>query len=226
MKTPRRLFHLTIGLTLASLAAGCGGEPDAPPPSAVSRALEESQPTSPPGARPSQGTPLLQDPRVMPAISLSGESPTDFELRKQGFPLIHIHFSDRPNSLLGVDGGFTDEELMAGLRHFYDNWQPPAGHPDTPPDLILALQNWGAGASVWDALEELAAQHGVRLWRVYPVVTGFRIERERHPLVIDQQLLESIRQAARTANADHGGRAERWVGIGLVSDHVKFAVGF
>lgn len=129
----------------------------------------------------------------MPAISLVDERPEGFEAVKQRFPLIHVHYGDRPNLLLGIEGGFTDDELIAGLRHFYENWQASVDFPDSPPpDLILAQQNWGAGTSIWEALEELAGQHGIRIWRIYPVVTGFQIEQDRHPLAVDRELHDSI----------------------------------
>ena len=49
-----------------------------------------------------------------------------------------------PNQILGIEGTFSDEQVLTGLKKFYRKWRRPANDPTKPPpQVILACQNWG-----------------------------------------------------------------------------------
>src|SRR5947209_1173467 len=79
-----------------------------------------------------------------------------------------------PNQILGVEGSFTDEQIVAGLRKFYLEWRPPAQHPtQPPPQLILAQQNWGCGGTLYAPLQTLSEEYKIDVYTLYPVITNF-----------------------------------------------------
>lgn len=102
-----------------------------------------------------------------------------------------------PNQLLGIEGSFTDEQMIAGLRKFYGEWRPPSTDPTQPrPQLILAQQNWGCGAGLYEPLKALSAEFEIDVYQLYPVVTQIE-SNPSHPTPNDKRLAELIKGALR-----------------------------
>lgn len=98
-----------------------------------------------------------------------------------------------PNTIIGIEGSFTDEQIISALTRFYRDWRPSAEDTSTRrPGLVLASQNWGSGASLYRALKDLSAEFGIDVYVLYPVVT--HIERQPfHPTANDKRLAELIK---------------------------------
>ena len=102
------------------------------------------------------------------------------------------HDKQPPNQILGVEGSFTDEQLIAALKTFYLEWHSPPPHPDGPrPKLILAAQNWGCGAGLYKPLETLSAELGFDVYMLYPVLTDIQ-QTPDHPTSSDKRLGEIL----------------------------------
>lgn len=112
----------------------------------------------------------------------------------QGPLLIFARWDTKPpNQILGIEGSFTDEQVIAGLRKFYREWLPPASDPTQPrPQLILAQQNWGCGAGLYEPLKALSVEFEIDVYQLYPVLTQFESSSE-HPTSNDKRLAELIK---------------------------------
>ena len=100
-----------------------------------------------------------------------------------------------PNQILGIEGSFTDEQIIAGLRKFYREWRPPADDATRPrPQLILAQQNWGCGAGLYEPLKALSADFEIDVYQLYPVTTQIQ-SNPGHPTPNDKRLGELIKGA-------------------------------
>jgi hypothetical protein len=98
-----------------------------------------------------------------------------------------------PNQILGIEGSFTDEQIISGLRKFYHKWRPPANELDRPPpEVIFAQQNWGCGAGLREPLEDLSIEFDLDVYQLYPVVTQIKSHPE-HPTPNDKRLAELIK---------------------------------
>jgi hypothetical protein len=97
-----------------------------------------------------------------------------------------------PNQIIGVEGSFTDEQILAALKTFYLEWRSPEPHPDGPrPKLILAAQNWGCGTGLYEPLKALSAELGFDVYELYPVLTDIQQGRD-HPTPSDKRLGEIL----------------------------------
>lgn len=98
-----------------------------------------------------------------------------------------------PNQILGIEGSFTDEQIITGLRKFYREWRPPENDPTGPrPQLILAQQNWGCGGTLYEPLKALSAEFEIDVYQLYPVVTQIE-STPGHPTPNDKRLAELIK---------------------------------
>lgn len=110
--------------------------------------------------------------------------------------LIYARWDTRPpNTLVGVSGSFSDDQILAALRKFYAEWRPPADDPHRkPPQLILAQQNWGCGATLYEALKRLSGEIGIDVYTLYPVITEI-VATPKHPTANDKRLGEMLKDA-------------------------------
>ena len=100
-----------------------------------------------------------------------------------------------PNQIPGIDGTFTDAQIIAGLREFYLKWRAPESDSSQPrPQLILAAQNWGCGAGLHEQLEKLSKEFEIDVYTIYPVISEIRADKS-HPRATDKVLAEMIRHA-------------------------------
>src|SRR5438270_506671 len=89
----------------------------------------------------------VPDPRSVKYPHLLFHNQKNAKYGVQGALLVYARWDIQPpNQILGVEGSFTDEQIIAGIRKFYREWRAPAADPSQPhPALILATQNWGSG---------------------------------------------------------------------------------
>ena len=136
----------------------------------------------------------IKDPRsaMMPVILYHNQK--EHKVRLQGPLLIFARWDTRPpNQILGIAGSFTDEQILSGLRKFYREWRPPADDATQPrPQLILARQNWGCGAGLFEPLKALSAEFAIDVYQLYPVVTQIE-SNPGHPTPNDKRLGEIIK---------------------------------
>jgi hypothetical protein len=105
-----------------------------------------------------------------------------------------------PNTILGIPGSFTDDQIIAALKRFYQEWRPPKENPSAPrPKIILAAQNWGSGATLYDPLKSLSAEFQVDIYMLYPVVTYIEPQ-QWHPTPNDKRLSELIPPAVESTS--------------------------
>ncbi|MCE9611623.1 MAG: hypothetical protein K8R23_15605 [Chthoniobacter sp.] len=114
----------------------------------------------------------------------------------QGPLLIFARWDTKPpNQILGIEGSFTDEQIITGLKKFYREWRAPADDPTRPrPQLILAQQNWGCGSGLYEPLKALSAEFEIDVYQLYPVVTQID-SNPHHPTPNDKRLAELIKGA-------------------------------
>ncbi|MES2468012.1 MAG: hypothetical protein V4675_11970 [Verrucomicrobiota bacterium] len=138
----------------------------------------------------------IPDPRsaMMPVILYHNQKEHKDSL--QGPLLIFARWDTKPpNQILGIEGSFTDEQIIAGLRKFYREWRPPADDATRPrPQLILALQNWGCGAGLYEPLKALSADFEIDVYQLYPVTSQIQ-SNPSHPTPNDKRLGELIKGA-------------------------------
>jgi len=138
----------------------------------------------------------VKDPRsaLFPVILYHNQK--DHKDVIQGALLVFARWDIKPpNQILGVEGSFTDEQIIAGLRKFYREWRPPANDLDQPPpQLILAQQNWGCGGALYDSLKAISAEFKIDVYQIYPVLTQFE-SATWHPTPNDKRLGELIKGA-------------------------------
>ena len=136
----------------------------------------------------------IKDPRsaLMPVILYHNQK--EHKDCLQGPLLIFARWDTRPpNQILGIEGSFTNEQILSGLRKFYREWRPPADDAMQPrPPLILAQQNWGSGAGLFEPLKALSAEFAIDVYQLYPVVTQIE-SNPGHPTPNDQRLGELIK---------------------------------
>lgn len=100
-----------------------------------------------------------------------------------------------PNQILGIDGTFTDAQIIAGLREFYLKWRAPESDTSRPrPQLILAAQNWGCGAGLYEQVEKISQEFEIDVYTIYPVISELGTDKS-HPRANDKVLAEIIKQA-------------------------------
>lgn len=103
------------------------------------------------------------------------------------------HDIEPPNQILGIEGSFTDEQIITGLRKFYREWRPPADDANKPrPQLILAKQNWGCGAALYEPLKAISAEFEIDVYKLYPVIRHIE-SNPIHPTPNDKRLGELIK---------------------------------
>ena len=137
----------------------------------------------------------LKDPRsvIFPTILYHNQKNNRDGM--QGTLLIFARWDIKPpNQILGINASFTDEQIITGLRKFYREWHPPANDPTQGrPPLILAQQNWGCGAALYEPLKALSAEFEIDIYRMYPVVTQIE-STPSHPTTNDKRLGDIIKQ--------------------------------
>jgi hypothetical protein len=138
----------------------------------------------------------LKDPRSVMFPVILYHNQKDHRDGIQGALLIFARWDIKPpNQILGIDGSFTGEQIVTGLRKFYREWRPPAGDSTQPrPQLILAQQNWGCGSDLYEPLKALSAEFEIDIYQLYPVVTQIE-SNPGHPTPNDKRLGELIKGA-------------------------------
>jgi hypothetical protein len=150
--------------------------------------------------KPTAQEPLgVQDPRGVLSPTILFYNKMDSSIGFSHALLIYArHDKQPPNQILGVEGSFSDEQVIAALKNFYLEWQSPSPHPDGPrPKLILAAQNWGCGSRLHEPLKTLSAELGFDVYMLYPVLTDIQQHRG-HPTTSDKRLGEILTLIAKT----------------------------
>ena len=141
----------------------------------------------------------VQDPRAVLSPTILFCNRVDSSIGFSHALLVYArHDKQPPNQILGVEGSFTDEQIITALKTFYLEWHSPPPHPDGPrPKLILAAQNWGCGAGLYKPLEALSAQLGFDVYTLYPVLADIQ-QTGDHPTPSDKRLGEILTLNAKT----------------------------
>ena len=136
----------------------------------------------------------IPDPRLALVPVILYHNQKDHRDVLQGPLLIFASWDAKlPNQILGVEDSFTDEQIITGLRKFYREWRPPADDSSCPrPQLILAQQNWGSGAGLYEPLKVLSAEFEIDVYQLYSVGTQFE-SNPGHPTPNDKRLAELIK---------------------------------
>lgn len=155
-------------------------------------------------ARPSPPKPPekggIKDPRAAPLLNLIYRDGANHAFRSQSHAILIFARDDaeRPNSIIGIEGSFTDEQIIAALKRFYREWQPPKDYPSTErPSIILAKQGWGSGAPLYKALKDLSAEFQLDVYQFDGVRTHFEVQ-AYHPTPNDKRLGELIPLTEKT----------------------------
>lgn len=175
----KRSFLATL-FAIATFSAVVSGDPATPASAPPAPAVQQRQ---------------IKDPRasICPVILYHNQKePAD---TMEGPLLIYArHDLNPPNQILGIDGSFTDDQIIAGLKKFYEQWRPAAGHrSDIRPQLILAQQNWGCGSRLYKPLEEISKKYEIDVYQLYPVLTQIEFT-PGNPHPNDKRLSELIKE--------------------------------
>lgn len=151
------------------------------------------EPSSAPRVLPSQKI-VVQDPRFSPPLQLLYNNQR-VSVSYQGDALLvyamAIHAND--NQIIGVDGSFTDGQILAALRKFYLGWRPPSENTYYPrPNLIIAQREWGCGARLYEPLKAISAEFEIDVY-LLPAVLGEFETSSRHPTKNDMRLSELLK---------------------------------
>jgi hypothetical protein len=142
----------------------------------------------------------IKDPRsaMIPVILFHGQK--EPKSCMNGPLLIFARWDTKPpNQILGIEGSFTDEQIIAGLRKFYREWRSPANDPTYPrPQLIFAQQNWGCGSGLYKPLKAISAEFEIDVYELYPVITQIEFTPGK-PTPNDKRLAELIKGDSSSA---------------------------
>jgi len=172
----KRTFISLVGVALVHTLAH--GDPPAPPP--------PSEPQKIAG---------ISDPRGSQPMLLYHNG-DEVVHRPANALLVYARWDVKPpNTILGIKGSFSDEQIMAALKRFYREWRPPQNDASAPrPRIILAAQNWGSGVGLYEPLKSLSREYQIDVYMLYPVITHFEPQ-PWHPTANDKRLSELISPA-------------------------------
>jgi len=156
-------------------------------------AMVSGQQTAPSSAE-SKKAVGVPDPRFSPRLAMifhKGESTPYSDLGDALLIFARIG-GKNPNTILGIDGSFRDDQIVAGLKRFYREWRPPVDQPTIrPPHIILASQDWGARGGLDEQLKSLSAEYGIDIYLYHPVITAIA-PHPSHPTPNDKRLCEIL----------------------------------
>jgi hypothetical protein len=177
----KRSFISLVSVALLCILAH--GDPPAPPPTP-------------------QKVAGVSDPRSSQLLTLLYHNGDEAVQPLADALLIFARWDTNPsNTILGVNGSFSDEQIMAALKRFYREWHPPQNDPSASrPRIVLAAQNWGSGATLCELLKSLSAEFQLDVYMLYPVVTYIQPE-PWHPTANDKRLGELIQPAPESRPA-------------------------
>ena len=153
---------------------------------------QTQQAASPPATKKPAG---ITDPRFgSQLLNLIYRNGTEVDTHLGDALLIYARWDTKPpNTLIGVPGSFTDEQIITALKKFFREWHPPAN--DTArkrPQLILAAQNWGCGVTLYETLKSLSAEFDLDVYMLYPVIDEIT-STPKHPTPNDKRLSELLK---------------------------------